>query len=261
MSSRHPDTRADTGTVSTLITSRTPARLVLEGLTIVVGILLAFGIDAWWDNRNAATAERALLGDVIEELEQIATVLDGAGAVHEEQRSASGAIVGDGGPLGEREMAEAVANLLGFVTLDVSTGALDAALSSDGLGRIASDSTRMLLARWPGAYLDVVENEVLELDLVEHSLHPLLRTRLSVPDLVSFTRVAGLSQDTAAVAVRRVRDTAALMRDLRRLNDDREFQGLVFQLNQNDSAIAGEYEELKRLIASIIEAAETSLDR
>jgi len=241
--------------------ARTLTRLTLEGLTIVVGILLAFGIDAWWDSRQAAAAERALLGDVVEELEEIGRVLEGAGTFHDKHRRASQLVIDQGDRIGERDLAEAVADLLYFVTLDVSTGALDAALSTDGLGRIASDSTRKLLTRWPGAYLDLVENEVLELDLIEHSLHPLLQTRLSVPDLAAFAGVNGPTQDTAVLTVRSVRDSAGLMRDLRRLSEDREFRGLLFQLLSNDAAIAEEYAGLKRLSESVIESAERSLER
>lgn len=36
-------------------------RLIVEGAAIVVSILLAFGIDAWWDERNDLHRERAYL--------------------------------------------------------------------------------------------------------------------------------------------------------------------------------------------------------
>ena len=40
------------------------ARIVLEGGVIVVSILLAFGIDAWWDRRQAAGRFQATLGSL-----------------------------------------------------------------------------------------------------------------------------------------------------------------------------------------------------
>ena len=36
-------------------------RLVVEAAAIVVSILLAFGIDAWWDARNDVVEEREIL--------------------------------------------------------------------------------------------------------------------------------------------------------------------------------------------------------
>ena len=43
-------------------------RGIVEALFILVSILLAFWIDAWWDERQAAGMERAMLGAVAEEL-------------------------------------------------------------------------------------------------------------------------------------------------------------------------------------------------
>jgi hypothetical protein len=40
------------------------SRVVLEGLVIVVSILLAFGIDAWWDRRQAAGRFQETLGSL-----------------------------------------------------------------------------------------------------------------------------------------------------------------------------------------------------
>ena len=36
-------------------------RLTVEAAAIVVSILLAFGIDAWWDARNDVVEEREIL--------------------------------------------------------------------------------------------------------------------------------------------------------------------------------------------------------
>lgn len=239
------------------MTSRLFARLALEGVTIVVGILLAFGIDAWWDDRRAAAAERALLGDVVEELGTIVRGLEAAGAFHDRHREAARDLIAGGGEQTPEQLAVAVSRLLGFVTLDVSTGALDAAVSSDGLGRIASDSTRILLARWPGAYADLVENEELEVELIEHSLHPLLRTRISLPDVAAYVTT------TTTWRVNRelppVHDSVRLQRELRGLLGDRELEGLFFQLLANDTDVLAEYRELRELAEAIIASAEESV--
>ncbi len=44
-------------------------RVTLEGAVIVISILLAFAIDAWWDERNAREAELEQLVRVAQELE------------------------------------------------------------------------------------------------------------------------------------------------------------------------------------------------
>jgi hypothetical protein len=45
-------------------------RVVAEGLAIVVSILLAFGIQAWWEDRQERAVETALLMGLIEDLRQ-----------------------------------------------------------------------------------------------------------------------------------------------------------------------------------------------
>lgn len=45
-------------------------KLALEGMVIVSSILLAFTIDAWWDNQREARDERIALQDLEEELKQ-----------------------------------------------------------------------------------------------------------------------------------------------------------------------------------------------
>jgi hypothetical protein len=44
--------------------------LVLQGAATVVSILLAFGIDAWWEQRNAATEKNVMLESVKAEMLQ-----------------------------------------------------------------------------------------------------------------------------------------------------------------------------------------------
>jgi hypothetical protein len=236
-------------------------RLALEGFTIVAGILVAFGIDAWWGERKAAESERALLGDVIQELAQIQAVLENAGQYHARHRIAGQRIMEDAADLNEEIMATAISHLLSFVTLDISTGALDAALSGEGLGRIASNTTRVLLARWPGAYADLKENEDLELELIEYWLHPLLRSRVSLPDIVGTGGTFGLSQDPATAARRPPRDPSRFSKDLQALRSDREFKGLVFQILANDAGLDEEYSDLQTLVSRIMQTAQASLAR
>jgi hypothetical protein len=43
--------------------------LIAEGAVIVVSILLAFGVDAWWDARQERAREESYLGQLAEDLE------------------------------------------------------------------------------------------------------------------------------------------------------------------------------------------------
>lgn len=57
-------------------------RWVREGLVIVVSILLAFGIDAWWDDRGRAEEERTLITDLEVEFQANLQTLDSLVARH-----------------------------------------------------------------------------------------------------------------------------------------------------------------------------------
>jgi hypothetical protein len=56
--------------------SRRIPRLLTEGAVIVISILLAFWIDAWWDQRQARATETAVLASIREEVEENRIELD-----------------------------------------------------------------------------------------------------------------------------------------------------------------------------------------
>lgn len=56
--------------------TRRTTRLASEGAVIVVSILLAFWIDAWWDNRQARMTEMTVLESIREEVEENRLELD-----------------------------------------------------------------------------------------------------------------------------------------------------------------------------------------
>jgi len=58
------------------------ARIFAEGLAIVVSILLAFGIQAWWEERQERAVEKALLTGLVEDLRLDSADYEGFAAVH-----------------------------------------------------------------------------------------------------------------------------------------------------------------------------------
>ncbi len=56
--------------------SRRPMRLASEAAVIIVSILLAFSIDAWWENRQQLSRELTLLESVRDEAEENGVQLD-----------------------------------------------------------------------------------------------------------------------------------------------------------------------------------------
>ena len=60
-------------------------RLLAEGFAIVVSILLAFGIQAWWEDRQERAVETALLTGLVEDLRLDSADYVGFAAVHRER--------------------------------------------------------------------------------------------------------------------------------------------------------------------------------
>ena len=57
-------------------------RILAEGVAIVVSILLAFGIQAWWEGRQEINREQRMLGALVAEFEENAEVLEEAQQVY-----------------------------------------------------------------------------------------------------------------------------------------------------------------------------------
>ena len=51
-------------------------RIAIEAIVIVVSILLAFAIDAWWENRQSAVEEQAILASLYQEAQELVRVVD-----------------------------------------------------------------------------------------------------------------------------------------------------------------------------------------
>ena len=71
-------------------TQRIPwLRIFVEGLVIVVSILLAFGIDAWWDERGENRQEQALLQGLVKDFRRADSVLAVSRGLHQSKLDAA----------------------------------------------------------------------------------------------------------------------------------------------------------------------------
>jgi len=159
--------------------SRIPwARLLAEGTAVVISILLAFAIDAWWDRRAETIQATAVLRglhadfrDSQRHLEQWLTgnrkIQRGTAILLEKIRSAEhNSLV----PV----TAEMILAPIGAPTYDPTTSTLDAVLATGRLDLIENDELRDELALWRQQLADTREDEFLIRDIVVHRLVPLV---------------------------------------------------------------------------------------
>ena len=153
------------------------ARLVAESAVIVLSILLAFGIDAWWDDRREAVeAHKILLG-----LEQefagyrasLAMRVEVTGARAESVARMIGAIRSRTVPPVAVMDTAIVAAVFGG-TFDPGSGSRDALIASGKLGLIRNPELRDGLSAWLSVVDEARDNELAMRDFILNVIYPYL---------------------------------------------------------------------------------------
>jgi len=127
------------------------SRILAEGAAIVVSILLAFSIDAWWDVRQASADEAAVVETLLAEIQVAIDQLDHAIALHrgvmdaaEQWERASSSTPLD-------SLADLVHTLNSHRTPELTLSSVDALLASGRLSLIGDHEMRTWIAAWPGS--------------------------------------------------------------------------------------------------------------
>ena len=201
-------------------------RMLGEGAAIVVSILLAFAIDAWWEDRALRIEEQQVLRGLREEFVLIRDVLSSHLSEHRQNLLSLEQFLaaGEGGAPDEAGaiVDAAMLELLSPMTSDIGSGTLRALLSSGRIEILSSTTLRAQLAAWDGVIGEVWDDQALNAKAVfeiqipyflaanipagaaMHRWHdewPLPRTSLSDdPELVS--RILGDSTLRNLVAMR-----------------------------------------------------------
>jgi len=159
-------------------------RIVVESLAVVLSILLAFGIDAWWDTSREAAREQELLAGLLSDFRASRPGLDSRRELAE--RMAIGTSL-------FRDVAESSAGertvevpdslilaVLGGPTYEPDTNTLDAALASGEIELVRSAELRAELATWRRTLADNLEDEREVRRLTNEQLAPELARSLKL---------------------------------------------------------------------------------
>ncbi len=149
-----------------------------EGLLIVASILVAFAIDAWWEERQNRAEERRILESLRAEFRANVAYLPEFIEAHRRTAYYAKQLTDrmrDAGPGGEFSVSIAqLAQVIDNRSTDPQTGALNAILQSGELRYVSNRRIRESLARWPRLVTDAIENE----QLLRTQWGPLLHTAL-----------------------------------------------------------------------------------
>jgi hypothetical protein len=144
--------------------------MVGEGAAIVVGILLAFTIDAWWEERALRIEEQQVLQGLRSEFHSIRDVLSGHLSEHLTNLKTLEDFLGAAGSSGAEKAGPIIdATLLALLspaTSDIGSGTLDALLSSGRIEILTNKSLRAKLAAWEGVMGEVWDDQALHVKAV-----------------------------------------------------------------------------------------------
>lgn len=160
-------------------TTRTLRPLLLEGVVIVVSIVLAFALDAWWDDVAERRQLRQQLGSVQAEVRGNRDLVLFQVDLMERMIDAGEALVEAMDSGASRGGAVSVPDTLAWLplanpTLDASLGAIDALVGSGQLALIRDPALRSRLAGLRDRISDSVEEQEQALTVYYDHLYPRL---------------------------------------------------------------------------------------
>ena len=139
--------------------------MLVEALLIIVSILLAFGIDAWWEERRERIEEHEILLGLKQEFEQNQHAIESQVALHEDTlgslETLLRAIHLGHWESGEITIDKAIQHLNSPPTTDLGSGVLSALLSAGRLSVISNKQLRLRLAAWESVFSEALDDEIM----------------------------------------------------------------------------------------------------
>ena len=157
-------------------------RIAIEAIAIVGSILLAFGIQAWWDAAIEREREGELLGALLDDFQITKSNLVNGLNFHTAVRARNERLL-EVATSGGKDVSESEFDRL---LLDISwwdsiypftTGALNSAIAAGEFAIIRSDELRRLIAGWPTIIAIVESNRRQDYDFFFDTWTPYLREK------------------------------------------------------------------------------------
>lgn len=149
---------------------RDAPKWLIESAVIVTSILLAFGIDAWWEERQDRREEAEILAglerEFIDYRASLVSAMDRHSTMMEAMAELLRAMESGAWESTELTLDQAIGRSLYPPTTELGGGVRDALVQAGRLELIADRALREKLALWPGVYFEVLDDEVFSRDMV-----------------------------------------------------------------------------------------------
>ena len=235
-------------------------RISAEGIAIVVSILLAFSIEAWWSNYQDRVEEQVILLGLKSEFEKnlglIETEISYRNAVIDSILGIFDAS-GTQSSLEPEVLDELIGDVTWWSNIEYLRGAIDGLLQSGGLSLIENEELRRILASMPSRYASTTRSELNDQYTTVNVIIPFLNTRSSLTQIANTMAKGrpgtGLSSTPPVYPAGEPQDHTALLRDP-------EFTGILVQEHWNHLEVIEAYESLKAALDSGIQLIDHELN-
>lgn len=220
-------------------------RILAEGVAIVVSILLAFGIEAWWSNREFRLTVQenliALTNEINSNLREIDHELTFRLAVNAsiENLSAPNANVDT---LSPEEVDRLIGDLFWTGQCQCSIGALESILQSSVFIGVGSAQLRGLLAGLAALYDDFAQAELRNADFTENRLYDFINANGSYNQI---TNLMGSGRPGTGEAPFENHYRVSVPRDHSTLLESEQFLGLLTMAHAFQGDVVLYYERIK----------------
>ena len=238
------------------LSERNTGRLFVEVAVIVLSILLAFAIDAWWDERQERIEEADILLGLQSEFAGNREELLSRIKLHSEIMLAIKKLL-----VASRQgywdaknqvIDDAIGRLVSPPTTDLGSGVLDAMVSAGRIEILSNRALKIKLAAWKSIFGEVHDDEVMNRSVVLERIVPYM-TRWGVPMSGAFNL---FSEEDWPLELRSITEDPEAME---RLLTDPEFETLLEVRYGFLSHTTGEYETAREEINEILELIEASI--
>jgi len=189
-------------------------RLAAEGTAVLFSILLAFSIDAAWQQRQERESDLIHLQGLLEELHSHKVLLGEAITAHRRTVERGYELLELLSPEPDAEatvrMTDAIHGLLNYYRINVPFGSLQTAISSGAIARMSDVELASALASWPTSIEDLLEEEDNGGTVVAYDFFVHLGEKVVLADVYErrllMPTVRGTEEVVAEVAVRKLPD-------------------------------------------------------
>jgi hypothetical protein len=239
---------------------RSARELIVEGVAIVLSILLAFAIDAWWDERHERAEEKEVLESLYIEFEANRDAVTATISFHDRAIQSIASL---------RAMAQneilalqpkAVEAIIGFMgsprTFDAVRGSVDALISSGKLGILQDRQLREALT----TFINIIDDTVEDTNFLGQSSITVWNEMAKSGGPWRTTSIGLTAEDCASPRPHKncyANDALSFLpvatpQDLLRLRDNAVLMGYVYNEKINAAYYASEIRETEIQIESVL---------